>query len=485
VSRSAVILLLVLVIGGTTAGTYQLVFPRVAELRLGEARQSLQGAARLMQEQDRVDETRLGAALEALAARTSLRALLRERPTEAAAREEWLGRLRTELIGLEAEVREVAAAKDLFVCEPGGLGLARLGDATWTGKPPAVDGPLAQALREAASGRACAMLGSLDGALVRVAAAPVREGERVRGVLLATFPLDDGLVRAREGDVPLEAGFAYLTEHGVAAADLTKSQRKAIEAQLEAAPELITRLLAGKPVEPFAVRDLLVVGLPVTARGGQGLAGLLAVRSVRKLNRPLDELALYLFSAAGLGLLGLAFVTVLLGGRLPRGLTELERQVGDLTGAVATGRPSGRLRPTGPRRVHRLALGLNALLEALHRAGPAPREGQRQGRPAREPTNTDMDASVLNLEEPIEGSSTGPSACDPSQDEYYRCLYDEFRVARAKAGDPVDEKLDLDRFRRKLDRQAELLLARHACKAVSFEVVVSDGKVSLRPTLER
>jgi len=479
-------LLLVLVVGGTAGGTYQLIFPRVAELRLGEARQSLQGAARLMQEQDRTDETRLSVALEALAARPSLRALLRERPTEAAAREEWLGRLRTELDGLEAEVRDVATAKDLFLCEPGGLGLARRGDATWTGQPLAADGPLVQALREAASGRACALLGMLDGGLARVAAAPVREGERVRGVLVAIFPLDDGLVRARQGDLPLEAGFAYLTEHGVTAADLSKSQRKAIETQLEAAPELITRLLAGKPLEPFAVRDLLVVGLPVTARGGQGLAGLLAVRSVRKLNRPLDELALYLFSAAGLGLLGLAFVTVLLGGRLPRGLAELERQVGDLTAAAATGRPGGRLQPSGPRPVRRLAQGLNALLEALRRASPAASvEAQRAGRPAREPTNTDMDVSGLNLEEPVEGSAAGAGACDPGLDEYYRCLYDEFRVARARAGDPVDGKLGLDRFCRKLERQAELLLARHACKAVRFEVVVSDGKVSLRPTLER
>jgi len=482
-SRSAIILLLVLVVGGTAGGTFQLVFPRVAELRLAEASQGLQGAARLMQELDRVDEARLSGALEALTARPSLRALLRDRPAEAAAREEWLERLRSELVGLEAALREVATVKELIVCEPGGSGLARLGDAAWTGKPVAADGPLAQAVREAAGGRAYAALGVLDGGLVRVAAAPVRESERVRGVLLATFLLDDGLVRARQAEVPIEAGFAYLTERGLMAADLSKAQRKALEAQLEAAPELVTRLLAGKPVEPFAVGELLVVGLPVTARGGQGLAGLLAVRSVRKLNRPLDELALYLFSAAGLGLLGLAFVTVLLGGHLPRGLAELERQAGDLTAAAATGRPGGRLQPPGPKRVRRLAQALNALLEALSRAAPAAQAGK--GRPAREPTNTDMDVSGLNLEAPVEGGCQEPSAGDPGLDEYYLRLFDAFRVARARAGEPVDEKLNLDRFRRKLERQAELLLARHACQAVRFEVVVTDGKVSLRPTLER
>lgn len=481
-SRTTIVFLLSLVVVGTTLGTYGLVFPRMAELRRADAEKSLQLGVRHMQELDLTDEARLKDGLESLAQRQSLRELLRERPGDAQARELWLAKLRTELAGLEAKLRELAPVRELVLLDAGCQVLGRHGPPEVEALPLSSDVPLQAAAREACRGRRLAFLAERQGGLTRVAGAPILDGERQRGALLMHSLLDDGLVRARLGEFSLGINVAYLSARGLAASDLSTARRDAIQSFLASRPEVLTRLLAGKPVGPELAGDLVVAGLPVSMSGGLGLAGVLGVRSIQRMNRPLDELAVYLFTAAGLGLLGLAFLTVLFGGGLSRGLVELRRQTDRLTGGLATGRREGRFEPRGPGQVRALAVALNRMLEARARC---PAEAPREAR--RDPTGTDMDASMLALSAPVEGEAgqAPPVEGDAELESYFRKLFDEFRQAKALSGQPLDGKLVYERFRRKLERQEELLCARHGCPRVRFEVVTEAEQVNLRPILVR
>jgi predicted secreted protein len=63
-------------------------------------------------------------------------------------------------------------------------------------------------------------------------------------------------------------------------------------------------------------------------------------------------------------------------------------------------------------------------------------------------------------------------------------MYEEFVRAKKEVGDKV-EKLNLDRFVRKLKKQEEVLKAKHGCKGVRFQVTVKNKQVSLRPRIIR
>lgn len=77
-----------------------------------------------------------------------------------------------------------------------------------------------------------------------------------------------------------------------------------------------------------------------------------------------------------------------------------------------------------------------------------------------------------------------PESAPAEEDDDLKAVYQEFVKAKESLGEKV-EKLNYERFRRKLLREREGLVARHGCRTVNFEVVIRGGQVSLRPRIVR
>ena len=69
---------------------------------------------------------------------------------------------------------------------------------------------------------------------------------------------------------------------------------------------------------------------------------------------------------------------------------------------------------------------------------------------------------------------------EENRDQYYRRLFDEYITSRQKLGQS-NENIYYERFVEKLEKNENVLKARHGCAEVRFEVVVKEGKVVLKP----
>jgi hypothetical protein len=76
------------------------------------------------------------------------------------------------------------------------------------------------------------------------------------------------------------------------------------------------------------------------------------------------------------------------------------------------------------------------------------------------------------------------AAAAPPEDDPLRQVYEDFIKAKARLGEKVD-KLNFERFKRKLQTQGEAIKEKHKCRSVRFEVVVRDNQVTLRPKILR
>ena len=68
--------------------------------------------------------------------------------------------------------------------------------------------------------------------------------------------------------------------------------------------------------------------------------------------------------------------------------------------------------------------------------------------------------------------------------EHYQTVFDKFVSSKKGLGDNVDS-ITFDGFAAKLRKSEQKLIEQHGCKAVRFEVLVKENKVSLRPQLVR
>lgn len=65
------------------------------------------------------------------------------------------------------------------------------------------------------------------------------------------------------------------------------------------------------------------------------------------------------------------------------------------------------------------------------------------------------------------------------EEGYFRQIYREFIALKEQCGESV-ENLTFDRFRKKLQKNQDALIAKHACKSVKFQVYEKDGKAALK-----
>ncbi|MBN2493933.1 MAG: hypothetical protein JXR96_05015 [Deltaproteobacteria bacterium] len=372
-SRVAVVVLLIVTLGGGATAIHLLVLPRVEEIQLDEVTRGLDLAGRLFQEMDAADEGRLLRRLGELAMRPGLRDLLGKRPAQPAKDKEWLAQLHEEIDSLVTAARQVSpgevepVVKDFFVLGPDGLGLARNIDPLWTGKPASDLQPILETVDSARKGVGRVVVFEHDAGLCRAVAVPVGPDKGLLGVLLMTSPLDDHLVKARSSELDLDVDFAYLTAKGIACSNLSDAQLHALDQHLAGEPDFLAALMAGKRPEPFdlnrAEQRLRVAAMPLPGKG----RAIAMLRSTRSTNRPLDELRLYIFGGAGVALLLLATLVGVLGGGLARGLRHMEREAFE----IAHGEGERVFSEKGPGLVRSLAALVNQIRAQDRQAGGA------------------------------------------------------------------------------------------------------------------
>jgi hypothetical protein len=369
-SRAAIIILLLVAVISVTLGAYLIVFPRVQAIHLSEAKGSLVTTGRLLQEMDVADEMRLVGKLSQLSRRSSLRDLLRAAPSDAQERQGWLNKLRAEVASLTTAVRGVAPVRDFFVLNEKGVGLVRNIDLHWTGKSPTGDPEFLKAINQAGSGRRKVLLVQEGPSLLRVVVVPVYAGARVIAVICATFPLDDGIAKARSGEMGLDVEFAYVTRTGVASGALSEEVWKSIEKFVKDKGVQLAKLLDGTSLSPQefqgAAGRLLVAGAPVSAYGAEGRLGIILVRNVDTLGKPYGELALWLFGTGGICLVILVILVVIFGGSLARGLRQLEVDALE----ISSGEEVRRFKVKGPVLIKSVAELLNQILTRLQKEEP-------------------------------------------------------------------------------------------------------------------
>ncbi len=554
-SRTTTAILLSTAVLVMTVGTYFMVFPRVRQINIDEAGNGLLEAGRLLKEMDAADMGRLVWKMTELADRSSLRNLINDRPTQKSEIEGWLNKLRAEVAGLTTAARETAPVEDFFILDEKGLGLVRNIDLHWTGKAPPGDAKISAAINGVLQGKRTALVVGQDKKLLRAVLVPVAVSGSVQAVLLATFPLDDALVKSRSGELPAGINFAYLVADGVAASAVSANAATCLEGAI--GKEAQAALKEGKSIGPkitnCAAKTWLAVGVPVAVEGSEGLYTIFVAREMDSLDKPFGEMSLLLFGLGAICLVVMLVIAVVLGGRLSTGLKQLELDAM----AIAHGELQHKFELKGPAAVRAIADLLNQVrdkdtgeaslgdmlkedpaglreedelqgsldddeegLESTAELSPSGTldEEDRQPEEAREEADIEDKETVSEQEDDLEKTDeierqerqeeTGvdDTAAEPQEDQeeqeekeeqeeqqetteegsadddYYRGIYTEFIKAKENLGEKI-EKLNFERFVRKLKRQEEILMSKHECRAVRFKVAMKNKQVSLRPQI--
>jgi hypothetical protein len=70
---------------------------------------------------------------------------------------------------------------------------------------------------------------------------------------------------------------------------------------------------------------------------------------------------------------------------------------------------------------------------------------------------------------------------EPTEDEHFQEIYQEFLDAKRRCGEPT-ENLTFEKFSTKLRGNRDELIKRFGCRTVRFQVYVKDGKAALKAT---
>lgn len=93
---------------------------------------------------------------------------------------------------------------------------------------------------------------------------------------------------------------------------------------------------------------------------------------------------------------------------------------------------------------------------------------------------TDNHKVPLAIDADILGDDAPTIADDGTQPvDYFQQVYEEFIALKKVCGEPT-ENLTFERFAKKLRKNEDALIAKHACKSVKFQVYEKDGKAALK-----
>ncbi len=499
-SRASIVFLLLFSLGGAGAGTYLLVFPRVESIVQNEAKDALQTAARLMEQMEREDESKLRSKMTDSSMRKNLLKILGSRPGASGSTERWLDDLRVEIAGLTAFVRNYATVSDMFILDAKGKGLVRDVDMHWTGKYPSDNKSVLDAIESARAGKAATELFESPLGVTRAVAVPVGSDGKLLGVLLGFFPLDISEIRSRKSFIESDVDIAVVSGDKITASSMEKSRFAKVEKYFSAhgkqVEEIISGGSSGHEVMDVAGMDAYLAGVSLKPDAAKAPFGMILVRWTDSMTAPLKEIALYFFAGMAMLFIFMSFLVVMLGGGLIRSLKTLEGELLDVVN-------SGKKRPvgtSGPVIVKSIAHLCSQLISGQ------PGEADPQSRQFdsldgleefsdKDDDDEDADKHATQDSSDTEEKSDKPDKTSTrSNDEvveqgeplsdYYASLYSEFCIAKKELGETVD-KLNLGRFRAKLEKQARNIKNKHCCKDVRFEVLVKAGKVRLQPKILR
>jgi len=84
--------------------------------------------------------------------------------------------------------------------------------------------------------------------------------------------------------------------------------------------------------------------------------------------------------------------------------------------------------------------------------------------------DSDEQPTVADMDLAVGGEKPG---------NYFQQVYEEFIALKTQCGEPT-ENLTFERFEKKLRKNEDALIAKHACKSVKFQVYEKDGKAALK-----
>jgi hypothetical protein len=111
-------------------------------------------------------------------------------------------------------------------------------------------------------------------------------------------------------------------------------------------------------------------------------------------------------------------------------------------------------------------------------AGLAARESLLEPEPAPAPRPEPTPQSALRPAEPPPAEPAPVPALD-GDEEHWRVTYDEFLKVREQCGESR-QGIPYDRFRLKLQKNREQLVAKYGCRTVRFQVYVKEGRAALK-----
>ncbi len=96
-------------------------------------------------------------------------------------------------------------------------------------------------------------------------------------------------------------------------------------------------------------------------------------------------------------------------------------------------------------------------------------------------TPTDSHKVPMAIDADILGEDEAPTITDERHAEksYFEQVYEEFIALKKVCGEPT-ENLTFERFAKKLRKNEDALISKHACKSVKFQVYEKDGKAALK-----
>ena len=380
--------------------------------------------------------------------------------------------LHRDLVTMHAGIPEL-----FFVVDNQGKGVARIGVNTyeWWGHDLAGGENSYSVLKQVESGKTLMDMWIWDGKLFHVAVAPIKDAwGSYLGAVVMGFPINQD-ISTRYADIIGDCKLMFFHNGEIYASSLSSSETKVVD------NEFLKWLISREESEPKERKEIslsnenyLAIGGHFIGNVGNVKSGYILLLPMAKYQKPFSALGAGI-PLVGIVILIIALVVVFMIIRnFLRPLEELDLGIQEiLAGNKEYIFP---VKPSHPFQAE-MAYSLN-LMSAYLQGKPLPDDDEEEGW-----DDFDFKPPTHKKKPVVKGISLG-KALQPSaqaeKDNYNRALFEEYITARQKLGQS-NENILFERFIEKLQKNENVLKARHGCKEVRFEVVLKEGKVVLKP----
>ncbi len=319
------------------------VTPMSRDVLILEAHSGLMASGRLLQQMDIQDQQKLLDKMAELSQSESFRELYEGNPSsDKPNQDDWLKRLRGKVEELAAKLDSEWSPQDFFLLDRTGLGIVKRGDPVWFGDPPGKHPGILKTVQRASEGQRAFDVVRVDDELLRLAAVPIKESDRVSAILLATFSIDSVLIEryarqlnlqvkdtSSQDDAKLRMGYVVLD--GLMAHSFDERMAGVLGGYLEDNRKVISSLLGGSVLQAGVVTQssvsMMLAGFPLLSQGGVGTAGILVARDVDTLVSSTNSLNTFVVISALLVFVLAVYVVLFWGWKLEALLSRYEHLI--------------------------------------------------------------------------------------------------------------------------------------------------------------